>query len=253
MHNNKISELRNQRGWSQEKLAEISGLSERTIQRVEKQGRFSPSTKLALANAFDLDAKELYAEQLDANDLECNDSNSLAPSDSIQCAKASNSPESNTAITYRYDWAGALGLLVLGLCIPAIILLTGTNGKWELASFALVIVLTITLTLMNYGFKATHKLFDKTSWIVRYPSYVEDLDIMIRQGRYVIRTAYGVGAMVSFVAAITLSVHQPDVFSSLSYGAALVIKPLIYALLFVEFWFRPYVNKIKKMLAAQQN
>ena len=55
----KIVSFRKSRGWSQEKLAAMSGLSERTIQRVEKDGSGSLDTKMALATAFDVSPAEL--------------------------------------------------------------------------------------------------------------------------------------------------------------------------------------------------
>ncbi|WP_394176756.1 helix-turn-helix transcriptional regulator [Thalassotalea litorea] len=251
---NNIGELRRQRGWSQEKLASLSGLSERTIQRVEKQGRYSLSTKAALASAFGIAVSELevavatpaFDSQTVETDVTVNQVNENPVNDQHLTESL------NRDVVYRNDWGSALGLLVLGLAIPAIILLTGTHGQWELASFALVIGLTLMLTCMNYGFKATHRLFDSTSWIVRYPSYVDDLDNLIAQGKAVNRTAYGIGFMVSLVCAITLAVHNPQVYTPLTKGLTLVVKPLVYAMLFVEFWFRPYVRKMQRMQRMQQ-
>lgn len=50
------------RGWSQETLAELSGLSVRTIQRVERGGRASLDSMTALANAFDVSINDLSTE-----------------------------------------------------------------------------------------------------------------------------------------------------------------------------------------------
>jgi len=50
----RVRTLRESRGWSQEHLAEVAGLSLRTIQRVEAEGRGSRETKLSLAAAFDV-------------------------------------------------------------------------------------------------------------------------------------------------------------------------------------------------------
>ncbi|OUS24465.1 hypothetical protein A9Q98_13695 [Thalassotalea sp. 42_200_T64] len=59
--NTKIIQLRKERGWSQEKLAAIASLSERTIQRIEKDGTCSLDSKMALATAFELSPAELSA------------------------------------------------------------------------------------------------------------------------------------------------------------------------------------------------
>jgi transcriptional regulator with XRE-family HTH domain len=54
-----IQKLRLQRGWSQEQLAEVSGLSARTIQRIEKGQSASLETLKALAAAFEVEVSTL--------------------------------------------------------------------------------------------------------------------------------------------------------------------------------------------------
>lgn len=58
----KIRQLRNQRGWSQEQLAHASGLSLRTIQRVETEGNASRETRVCLAATFNVELAELCDE-----------------------------------------------------------------------------------------------------------------------------------------------------------------------------------------------
>lgn len=53
-----IKELRKEKSWSQSLLAEASGLSLRTIQRLETNGKAAPETLLAVAGAFDIDVIE---------------------------------------------------------------------------------------------------------------------------------------------------------------------------------------------------
>ena len=57
-----IRKLRLDRGWSQETLAEISGLSVRTIQRLERGGNASLDSLCALAAVFEVDVTILSAE-----------------------------------------------------------------------------------------------------------------------------------------------------------------------------------------------
>ena len=54
-----IQKLRLQRGWSQEQLAEVSGLSARTVQRIEKGQSASLETLKALAAAFGIEVSTL--------------------------------------------------------------------------------------------------------------------------------------------------------------------------------------------------
>lgn len=57
-----VRRLRTERAWSQERLAEAAGLTPRTIQRLERDGKASPETRLALASAFAVDVTVLGAE-----------------------------------------------------------------------------------------------------------------------------------------------------------------------------------------------
>lgn len=50
-----IRELRTERGWTQQQLADICDLSLRTIQRVELHGIASLETSKALASAFEVE------------------------------------------------------------------------------------------------------------------------------------------------------------------------------------------------------
>ena len=58
-----VQKLRLQRGWSQEQLAELSGLSVRTIQRIERGLPASTETLKSLASVFEIDFSTLQATQ----------------------------------------------------------------------------------------------------------------------------------------------------------------------------------------------
>ncbi|QSV17501.1 DUF4019 domain-containing protein [Photobacterium ganghwense] len=68
-----IKKLRSGKFWSQEQLAIIAGISLRTIQRVESEGKCSLESKKAIAAAFEVDVAELSVESksivLDINDI----------------------------------------------------------------------------------------------------------------------------------------------------------------------------------------
>ncbi|PNH84828.1 hypothetical protein C1M56_19585 [Vibrio diazotrophicus] len=67
-----IKKLRSGKFWSQEQLAFIAGISLRTIQRIESEGKCSLESKKAIAAAFEVDVAELSVESesaiLDVND-----------------------------------------------------------------------------------------------------------------------------------------------------------------------------------------
>ena len=55
-----VKTRRNEHGWSQATLAEIAGLNERTIQRVENGEPSSPDTRRAIARAFECDDLDVF-------------------------------------------------------------------------------------------------------------------------------------------------------------------------------------------------
>lgn len=57
-----IQKLRLQRGWSQQQLAELSGLSSRTIQRIENGQPASAESLKSLASVFEIDFSTLTSE-----------------------------------------------------------------------------------------------------------------------------------------------------------------------------------------------
>ncbi|EOG5907748.1 2TM domain-containing protein [Vibrio vulnificus] len=56
----RVKECRLKQGWSQEQLAEMSGLSVRTIQRIEQGKEPSLDSLKSLAAVFNLDVSELH-------------------------------------------------------------------------------------------------------------------------------------------------------------------------------------------------
>ena len=57
-----VKRLREKRNWSQEQLATLSGLSTRTIQRIESGNKASIESLKALASVFEIDISNLQEE-----------------------------------------------------------------------------------------------------------------------------------------------------------------------------------------------
>ena len=57
-----VRRLREKRNWSQEQLAIMSGLSTRTIQRIESGNKASLESLKALASVFEIDISKLQEE-----------------------------------------------------------------------------------------------------------------------------------------------------------------------------------------------
>lgn len=67
-----ILKLRKERSWSQDHLASVSGLSLRTIQRIENEGSCSFESKKALAVVFEIKAGNLDLNPISINTLASN-------------------------------------------------------------------------------------------------------------------------------------------------------------------------------------
>lgn len=77
-----LKSLRLEKGWSQEQLAEISGLSERTVQRAERGETPSLETLRALAASFELTSgqlRDLMQTQQESPDMAANDTTQAIP------------------------------------------------------------------------------------------------------------------------------------------------------------------------------
>ena len=67
-----VKKLRSEHAWSQEQLSSISGLSLRTVQRIENEGRCSQESKMALAAVFEINACDLDINQTEVNSIAAN-------------------------------------------------------------------------------------------------------------------------------------------------------------------------------------
>ncbi len=96
-----IQKLRLENGWSQQQLAEMSGLSTRTIQRVENGKTPSVETVKSLAAVFEVDFSTLNGA------LTMNTNQSLNIHDTQDSQKAQNVNNSADALTLTSDeqWA----------------------------------------------------------------------------------------------------------------------------------------------------
>jgi len=63
-----IRKLRLQRGWTQSQLAEMAGVTSRTIQRIERGQRPSLETCKALASVFEVNLSIIKTEEITMND-----------------------------------------------------------------------------------------------------------------------------------------------------------------------------------------
>lgn len=105
---------------------------------------------------------------------------------------------------YVIAWSGAFGLFILGLAMAAVVLLTGTNGTWEIASLSIVWDLTAVFSMIRHGAKQTYRLYNHTSWVVKYPKHAEGLNRLIVHANAGINNSYIVGVSASLITGVSL-------------------------------------------------
>lgn len=65
-----LKQARIDRGWSQEKLADLAGLPQPTISRAERSGSATSAVAIRIARALDSTVEELFAEVADDSPAE---------------------------------------------------------------------------------------------------------------------------------------------------------------------------------------
>ena len=115
-----LRKWRETRAWSQEHLAALAGLSLRTIQRIEADGRASAETRMALAAAFNVDVATLTAPE-------------TVPDSAAEKA----SVEALSQLKTRRSWYFSL-LVYLCVCSGLVVLNITQNGTLSWAKWPLI-------------------------------------------------------------------------------------------------------------------
>ncbi|NMH59510.1 helix-turn-helix transcriptional regulator [Alteromonas ponticola] len=219
----KLIELRKERGWSQNRLATISGLGERTVQRIEKEGVCSLESVLALASVFELSPKDL------------------------QVIKTSeDKPLSDN--THPINWSGLIGFPVLMFCAYLIIDLTGKYPNWERISSALILGLTFVFAGISHGAREIYSCLISTTWVFRIPVVAKNINAKISLVKSLHEYACIVGIVSSAVCGLTIMMHTEIDPEHMTDYLTYALRPLFYAILFAELWFRPFKHRLEYIL-----
>lgn len=215
---NKLKALRQDKGLSQELLAKMSGLSVRTIQRVESDGKASAETVLSIASVFNLSPKELQA--------------------------ASNEIEVNWSRKKIMKNTCALSLLV-GTVIAAIVLGVGPYFYIDVPAMMFVFLFTYAATVMAFGTEGTAKSITSfkylfTDEMVGGAKAVYLVAVLTAQ----IRFCYAAGVLGIIIGGVGIhGIYDAEVFSLHSTWAINLLS-LFWAMVFSEVVLRPLKTKL---------
>ncbi|MCW8834502.1 MAG: helix-turn-helix domain-containing protein [Colwellia sp.] len=215
----KIKQLRQENGWSQDLLAKVSGLSLRTIQRVEKEGKASTETQLALAGTFNVSPKELFV--------------------------ISSTPDVNWK--RKNIMQTTFGIAVIIGAITMLIILAGEiNFYIDYASLLFLVLFMYSATVIAFGPQGLIKSVTGLKYlfsneISSTPASYHLARILNKQIIFV----YG-GAFIALLIG-SIAIHS-SVSESLVFHRAYAVNLLIlfYAAIFAEGILRPLVTKLEK-------
>lgn len=223
----KVKKLRKHSGWSQERLAEISGLSLRTIQRIETSGNASLESQLAIATAFSISPGEL----LDNEKIEIG----------------------NGGI----NWGGILGVL---LCVFLMMFQfdLGNTSFFDLYSLLLVIGLSVAISSISMGLNNTLTTILLFRWVFFLPKNKVGMQKHLPDLNKLIIYCHVSGAISSLVGIISvlmtpdLSQYHLQAQYPLAVGLGVALLTSLYAAMLAELILRPLKHQIERLLIQHQ-
>jgi len=226
----KLKKLRQYNGWSQERLAEISGLSLRTIQRIENNANASLESQLAIATALN-----------------------IPPSDLLE-------DDQITVGDGGINWGGATGvLLCIGLMAYQFIL-TGVS-YFEPYSLFLVLVLTIAMSFISLGLQNATATFALLRWVLFSPKNELSLQRYLPHLNKIILYCHTAGAISTLVGIIAVFMtpesfnyqYQPLAKYPFTMGLGVALLTYLYSCMLAELILRPLKHQIERLLIQHTN
>jgi len=216
----KLKKLRSENGWSQEVLAKATGLSARTIQRIESDGKASAESTLAIASVFNLSPQSLMAT---SNEIEVN-------------------------WTRRVIMKNLLALVVISGAIAMLVILAGSTELVIDVQFGLFLVLFLyAATIIAFGTGGMLKSLEGLKYL-----FTDEL-VGGAQAKYLselynsqVKFLYG-GALVGLVIGAIAILGKIDTYDNFIFQRASSVNLIVlfYAALLAESIFRPLSLKLK--------
>lgn len=221
----KLKKLRLHSGWSQERLADISGLSLRTIQRIESGGSASLESQLAIATAFDISPSEL----IDNVDIEVGQGG--------------------------INWSGLCGVAIC--CVLMVMQLKlGAAPFFDYTSVILVFGLSFAMATISFGFENALTTLASMRWVVILPKQQLGIQQHIPNLNNYINYCHIAGAISTLVGIIAVMMtpeslvynYAPAARYPFAMGIGIALLTTLYAAMFAELILRPLKHQIERLL-----
>jgi len=209
----KIKNLRVERGWSQEDLGDISGLSSRTIQRMESEGKASPESLMAIASVFSVSTSDLTAEYHQ---------------------KIGNG---------KLNFAGLVGLLLIFASLAFYIYIAvDPLAVIDLPALFFVMLVPFAISCLTNGFNSTLQTYQLILWLVYEQKGKGEVSDYLPVLRRLIIYSYVAGVTGSLFSLLSIFNSTSEIYYPA--GISVILLMFIYATLQAEFVFRALYHKL---------
>ncbi len=217
----KVKLIRQQKGWTQEVLAKASGLSLRTVQRLEREGGGSGETLQALAGAFDVEVGALFVEY----------------------------PNPQSRWTKEKIMHGSIAVFVLLAAVSLLMKLAGELKMfWDFYSLAFALFFTCAATISAFGVSGLLKSLGGLRYLfadkVEGGKATEKLAQIYQKQ---IQFCYGGGVIGVLVGVIAIHGNIEMIEKTVTIHAAYAVNALLflYCSIYCEAILRPLVAKLQ--------
>lgn len=228
----KLNKLRIHNGWSQERLADISGLSLRTIQRLEKGESASLESQQAISKAFDIPPSEL----LENEEVEIGSGG--------------------------INWSGLGGtLIIITLVITMFKLGGGVLVFVDIPSIFLSLFIPIGMGAISLGLQKTWNVIKLMRFIVVLPNNQKGLQHDISSLNWLIFYCYAAGAISTLIGIVAVLFYPIDFTyqgelanrNPTSLGIGIALLTLVYGSILAELFIRPLKHQIERLIIHHTN
>ncbi|WP_261924533.1 helix-turn-helix domain-containing protein [Shewanella sp. NFH-SH190041] len=227
----KIKQLREQKGWSQDLLAQESGLSLRTIQRVEVSDKASNESMQAIAAAL-----QIMPEQLQPAAVESKHEQQL-----FQWANS------------RLRTSSAMLILLAASLLLLVYLASDLRHYIDLPVLMFMGVLITLTMILSYGRQGALDTLTAIKYLFNshHPS-VNQATQICRRSQHLIRYTYASAAIIALIGLIAVSIDasaftQQDQWRTLlSQSMPVLLLPFLYAMVLNETLLRPLICKLSQ-------
>ncbi|TMO65824.1 helix-turn-helix domain-containing protein [Pseudoalteromonas aurantia] len=228
----KLNKLRIQNGWSQERLAEISGLSLRTIQRLEKGETASLESQQAISKAFDIPPSELLEDT------------------EVQIGEGG------------INWSGISGVLVItALVISMFELGGGVVAFIDKPSIILSVFIPLGMAAISLGGGKTLDIIKLMRFIFVLPKHEKGLHTHVSSLNWLIFYCYAAGFISTLIGVVAVLFYPVDFAYQgelanrhpTLFGMGIAFLTLVYSSILAELFIRPLKHQIERLIIHHSN